>query len=103
MVRAVTACSPVCLSVCHSSVPTVMMASNHGFLLARNSVCSCSETQQIMQDGLIIRTVFSEFITLQQLVAGKRALCQKFPNFVQKNARNLDVSEFKYSLHSFHK
>ena len=102
MVRAVTACLPVCLSVCHSSVLTVMMASN-GFLLARNSVCSCSETQQIMQDGLIIRTVFSEFITLQQLVAGKRALCQKFPNFVQKNARNLDVSEFKYSLHSFHK
>jgi len=100
MVRAVTACSPVCLSVCRSSVPTVMMASN-GFLLARKSVCSCSET--IMQDGPIIRTVFSELITLQQLVTGKRALCQKFPNFVQKNARNLDVSEFKYSLHSFHK
>jgi len=58
MVRAVTACLPACLSVCHSSVLTVMMASNHGFLLARNSVCSCSETQQIMQDGPIIRTVF---------------------------------------------
>ena len=41
---------------------------------------------------------FSDLITLWRLVLERRAVCQIFRNFIEKNVQNWHFNEFKYSL-----
>ena len=74
-----------------------------GFAAVRNYSCNLSlPHHKTLGYSLIIRALRilqggpKKFTTLQQLGVGRCVICQKFPHFVQKKIRNLDVSEINY-------